>query len=291
MSARAAGWALPALRTGYPADDALLARRVKAGGGASDSPPGEALIGGVRCLVVDPVGAAAGGTILYLHGGGYRLGSPVAYVDFARRLATASGRRIVLPFYRLAPEFPFPAALHDAAAVYRAMEDRGSVVIAGDSAGGGLTAGLCILAARAGEPPAGAILISPMLDLTAAGESHDRNAARDPLFSRAMVLDAAQLYLQGHDVRDPLVSAIMADPADFPPLLALVGGAEVLLDEALIFTQRLALDDRRVTLHVAAGMGHVWPLMAPDSGAAIEAFKVMGGFAKELVCVSPEASG
>lgn len=274
-------WELPALRQGHAADAALLERRARAAGHVdADAPAAEALIGGVRCLLVEPVGAAADGDILYIHGGGYRLGSPVAYVAYVQALADQAGRRILLPFYPLAPENPFPAALHAVISVYRGLPDPQSTVIAGDSAGGGLTAALCILAARAGQRPAGAILVSPMLDLTAQGDSLDRNADRDPLFSKASVLDSAQLYLQGHCPTDPLVSAIHADPADFPPMLVLTGGAEVLLDEALDFVRRLALADRRVTLHLAPGMGHVWPLMASGTAEAAEAVAAMAAFAR-----------
>ena len=285
----AGAWNLPRLREGYAADDALIERRARAAGPTDAvERAGEAVIGGVRCLVIEPRGCDARGEMIYLHGGGYRLGSPLAYVDYAQRIADEAGRRIILPFYPLAPEQPFPAALHAVVAVYRGLEDRQSVVVAGDSAGGGLAAALCIMAARAGERPAGVVLVSPMLDLTARGESLDRNAARDPMFSKAAVLDSAQLYLQGHDPRDPLVSALEADPADFPPTLVLTGGAEVLLDEVVAFATRLALGDRRVTLHVAPGMGHVWPLLAPETGEARDAVAAIAGFVKAL---EPAQSG
>lgn len=289
---QADAWDLPPLRAGYAADEALVERRARAAGPADAAErAGEAVIGGVRCLVIEPREHDAQGEMIYLHGGGYRLGSPLAYVDYAQRIADAAGRRIILPFYPLAPEHPFPAALHAVVAVYRGIEDRRSVVVAGDSAGGGLAAALCIMAARAGERPAGAVLVSPMLDLTARGESLDRNAARDPMFSKAAVLDSAGLYLQGHDPRDPLVSALEADPADFPPTLVLTGGAEVLLDEAVAFAKRLALGDRRVTLHVAPGMGHVWPLLAPETGEARDAVTAIAGFVKALEPAQSRGSG
>ena len=276
-------WKLPPLRGGHAADEALVQRRLRTVGAAgAKATHRETVIGGIRCLLVEPQTSAAQGDILYLHGGGYRLGSPMAYIDYAQRIADQAERRIILPFYPLAPENPFPAALHGIVAVYRAMENRQSAVIAGDSAGGGLTAALCILAAQAGERPAGAILVSPMLDLTAQGESLERNAERDPLFSRAAVLDSARLYLQGHAPDDPLVSALHADPADFPPTLLLTGGAEVLLDEALAFARKLALADQRVTLHVAPGMGHVWPLLMPESPEAVTAVSAMAAFVKAL---------
>lgn len=275
-------WSLPPQRKGHDPDPSLLEKRVRAAGTISnDAKYVEASFGDVRCLVIEPEERVEG-TVLYLHGGGYRLGSPIAYIDYAQRLACATGRRVVLPFYRLAPEHPFPAALHDAVAVYRALNDDARIVVAGDSAGGGLAAALCLVAAHAGARPAGVIMVSPMLDMTAHSESYDRNAARDPLFSRTAVLDAAELYLQGHSCHDPLVSPLNADPACFPPALLLVGGAEVLLDEALDFARRMALADRRVTLHVAPGMGHVWPLMAPQSEEASDAFAAIGNFAKVL---------
>lgn len=269
-------WALPPLRVGQAADATLMQRRaaVEAMPQGEGSSPDDIVIGGVRCLVVGSQAAngRAGGTLLYFHGGGYRMGSPSAWLGYARRLADVAGLCIVLPFYRLAPEHPFPAALHDAVAVYRALRADGPVLAGGDSAGGGLAAALCIAAACAGEPVAGAVLISPMLDMTARDRTYDDNAARDALFSRAAVRDAAALYLQGHVADDPLVSPLCADPAMFPPMLLLVGGAEVLLGEALAFARSLALADRPVTLHVAGGMGHVWPMMAPATPEAAAAF-------------------
>lgn len=285
------GWHLPPTRPGHPADAALLERRAGAAGRPGEGDRfEEARIGGISCLLVTPDKGAVDGDILYLHGGGYRLGSPLAYIGYAQAIADACGRRLVLPFYRLAPEHPFPAALHDAVAVFRALPDPAATIVAGDSAGGGLAAALSIVAGRAGDSPAGAILVSPMLDLLARGESFERNAARDPLFSRAAVLECAGLYLQGHDARNPLVSALEADPAAFPPLLLLIGGAEVLLDEALDFAARVARADRRLTLHVAPGMGHVWPLMTMGSAPACEAVAAMRGFVAGLKPIGAGAS-
>ncbi len=279
---RARRWALPPLRRGRPADEGLLARRAAVAAPAQGAPASadEVTIGGVRCLVLTPESGhgAATPTLLYFHGGGYRMGSPLAWAAYAGRLADAAGARLVLPFYRLAPEHPFPAALHDAAAVYRALRADRPVLLGGDSAGGGLAAALCIAAVHAGEPAAGAILVSPMLDLTARDATYDDNAASDTLFSRAAVLDAAELYLQGHRADDPLVSPLLADPALFPPLLLLAGGAEVLLGEALALVRSVALAGGSVTLHIAGGMGHVWPMMAPAAAETAAALDAMAGF-------------
>lgn len=276
----AAAWTLPPLRPGRPASPALEERRARAAGTRTGNEPvAEQEIGGVRCLVVnDSAAADAGPALLYFHGGGYRLGSPVLYIPLVQKIADGSGARVVMPFYRLAPENPFPAGLHDAAAVYRALAQRGPVVVGGDSAGGGLAAALCILARRAGTMPAGAALLSPMLDMLAEDATYDSNAGTDAFFSRQTVADCAALYLQGTDPRDPLVSPLFADPQDFPPLLILAGGHEVLLGEAVRFAARMALGNRRVTLHAAPGMGHVWPVLAPEDPASAEAVAAIAGF-------------
>lgn len=274
-------WRLPPLRAGHPAPAELEQRRARAASGAGEGDrPAERSIGGVRCLDVGAASACA--TILYFHGGGYRMGSPEAWVAYARRLAKQANARIVLPFYRLAPENPFPAALHDAVAVYRALTADRPVIVAGDSAGGGLAAALCIAAQRAGAQPAGAILVSPMLDFKARDASYDANADRDIFFSRQAVLDCAALYLQGHSDEDPLVSPLLGEASAFPPTLVLAGGAEVLLGEAIAFTRRLGLADRRVTLHIAPAMGHVWPMLAPDTAEAEAAVAAIATFVRGL---------
>ncbi|AZI37651.1 steryl acetyl hydrolase [Caenibius tardaugens NBRC 16725] len=281
MAAQAdrADWQLPPLREGYAADADLLERRIRAGGALS-APEYEQAIGGVRCLVVSPPGAIR--TMLYFHGGGYRMGSPVAWLPYVTRLAEAAGANVILPYYRLAPENPFPAALHDAVAVYRALAERGDVVLAGDSAGGGLALALGIVASQAGRAAAGVVLVSPMLDFAASADTYESRAGRDLLFSRQAVADCGALYLQGHPVDDPLVSGIHADPESVPPALVLVGGEEVLLGEALHFVERLGRADRAVTLHVAPGMGHVWPMMAPDTVEADNALGVIAAFVKSV---------
>lgn len=270
-------WRLPPPRRGHTATAELEQRRARAAAApAGEAPAVERTIGGVRCLLVGEATSRA--TILYFHGGGYRMGSPLAWLAYARRLASAAQARVVLPFYRLAPEHPFPAALHDAASVYQALAAEGPVVVAGDSAGGGLAASLCIAAHDAGAEPAGLILVSPMLDLEARDGTYETHAASDALFSRTAVLDCAALYLQGASPTDPLVSPLHAEPASLPATLVLVGGAEVLLGEATVFARRLAMADRSVILHVAAGMGHVWPMMAPDAAQSGEAIAAMATF-------------
>jgi monoterpene epsilon-lactone hydrolase len=270
-------WQLPPIKSGQPASEDLLQRRARA---EQFMPPDAALveqtIGGVRCFTTTPAKPAA--TILYFHGGGYRMGNPASWGAFARRISEATQATLVLPDYRLAPEHPFPAGLQDAVAVYRAMAEKNPVFVAGDSAGGGLAAALSIVAHAAGAAPAGMIIISPMLDLTARNESYSTNAAKDVMFSKTNVLECADLYLQGHSAEDPLVSPLAADPASFPPALILIGGFEVMLGEAIAFTERLALGGVNVTLHVGAGMGHIWPVLQPQIPQTTDAVAMIGTF-------------
>lgn len=280
----AASWNLPPIRPGQPATPELEERRARAAGTRSgDEPVTENDVGGVRCLIINEGGA--GPTFLYFHGGGYRLGSPVTYIALARRIADLCDARIVMPFYRLAPEHPFPAGLHDAVAVYEALARDHEVVVGGDSAGGGLAAALCVAAHRAGAMPAGTILLSPMLDLLASDPTYESNAEKDLFFSRQAVADCAALYLQDADPRDPLVSPIFAEPEQFPSMLILAGGHEVLLGEAIRFSTRLALADRRVTLHAAPAMGHVWPVLAPQDAASAEAVAAIADFLRSRTCL------
>ena len=274
-------WQLPPIKSGRPASDDLKQRRARA---EQMMPPDTSLaeqtIAGVRCFTASSDRPVA--TILYFHGGGYRMGNPASWGPFARRIAEAAQANVVLADYRLAPENPFPAGLQDAVAVYRALAEKNTVFVAGDSAGGGLTAALSLVAHAAGAAPAGMITISPMLDLTARNETYGTNATKDVMISKANVLDCADLYLQGHSAEDPLVTPLAADPAAFPPTLVLTGGNEVMLGEAIAFTEGLALGGVNVTLHVGAGMAHIWPVLQPQTTQAAEAVAMIGAFVRGI---------
>ncbi len=242
-------------------------------------------IGGVACTVVEPENATR--TVLYLHGGGYRLGSPAGWITFASGLAASAAARMVIVDYRLAPEDPFPAALHDAASVYDALLDAGTpagaVVIAGDSAGGGLAAALTLACVPSSRPlPAGVLLISPWVDLSVDASTYSSRAATDQLFSEESAREAADSYLQGFDARDPLASPRFGDVTGFPPTLVFGGGAEVLLDDALRFTARLADAGTSVELHVVAGMQHVWPTIFHDLDESVAAIEAMARFLQRV---------
>lgn len=253
---------LPAPRTGVPAAAELIERRkgmeaaVAAGMWRAYPPPAERYTGGVRCLWFHPPGASRA-TLLHLHGGAFRIGSPEQVAPFARALSTRCGVTVVCPAYRLAPEHPFPAALSDGWAVLKVLPKEAPIFVSGDSAGGALAAGLAQIAAAAGLSMAGLILLSPWLDLTMTSQSFETNAPTDQLFSFAAAQEAAQLYLQGHAPEDPLASPLLAAPAGFPPSFISAGTGEVLAGDARHLHELLHRADVPATLSLVDGMEHV----------------------------------
>ena len=238
----------------------------------------DTMIGGVACLVCEP----GDGTILYFHGGGYRMGSPAAWANFGSRLAAVTGCRVVVPDYRLAPENPFPAGLTDALAVYAARIEAEGIPpsIGGDSAGGGLACALALAARLAGlEAPRKAILLSPLVDLTVANPAYVTRTA-DLFFPKASAMEAAGQYLQGHDARDPLASPLMGDVAGFPDTLLFASADECLIGDALAFPAKLADAAVAVETHIVPGMTHVWPVIAPALPQSQAALAAIGRFVR-----------
>lgn len=231
-------------------------------------------------------GASADRTLLYLHGGGYCVGSLKSHRGLATDLSRAAGVRVLLLDYRLAPEHPFPAALDDAVAAYRALLEQGvaarHIAIAGDSAGGGLTAATLLALRDAGLPrPAAAVLLSPWLDLTLSGASMEGCAARDPMVQREPLQRMADAYLAGADPRTPLASPLFADLHGLPPLLIHVGTAETLLDDATRFAARARAADVPVRLDVWEDMIHVFNAFSFVLPEAREANRQIGAFLQE----------
>jgi epsilon-lactone hydrolase len=237
------------------------------------------VIGGVPCVLCEPTSPAA--TLLWFHGGGFRYGSAVISARFGMRIAAATEARVVLVDYALAPEHPFPAALHDAVSVFTAALDRwpGTVFVGGDSAGGGLAVALGVAAGRVGAPlPMAEILLSPWCDLTISADSYESNGATDHLFSVSSAAEAADLYLQGWQSTDPLASPLFADLTGFPSTLVLASTDEVLLDDSLRLAGRLAAVRTDVAAHFVPGVQHVWPTLDPDAPASVAALAEVGRF-------------
>lgn len=180
--------------------------------------------GGVPAAWVVAPGADPGRTMLYLHGGGYVLGSISTHDDLAGRLSRAAAARVLIIDYRLAPEHPFPAAVDDAIAAYRWLLTQGATsartVVAGDSAGGGLTVATMVALRDAGIAlPAAAVCLSPWVDLEGIGESMTTKAHLDPIVQQPALLRLAGAYLGGANPRTPLAAPLYANLADLPPML------------------------------------------------------------------------
>jgi monoterpene epsilon-lactone hydrolase len=237
--------------------------------------PGD--LGGIPVIFIDIADVEPRGTIFHIHGGGFALGSATGSVGLASSLARKTGMRAVSADYRLAPEHPYPAALQDITAAYRALvEQAGSadhIVVSGESAGGNLAIELLIAGQADGlTMPAAALLLSPMTDLTMTGTSYAGKADADPAISARAIRTRAADYLAGTDTdpADPLVSPIFADLSGLPPLLIQAGSHEVLLDDATRLAAKAAADDVAVILDITPGVPHVFQAFAAllDEGDA-----------------------
>src|ERR1700759_1763012 len=225
-----------------------------------------ATLGGRPALEVTSDGDRATGTILYFHGGSWVVGSPVTAQNLTAALVRRTGVRAVSLDYRLPPEHPFPAAIEDGVAAYRDLLGQGvpadQIILAGDSAGGGLSVNTALAARDAGLPgAAGLVVFSPGLDATRSGASMTTKEGVDPLFTRADLDRLTPLYLAGQDPRQPLISpAVYADLASLPPLLVQVGSNEILLDDSARLATRAAAAGVDVILDVTADVPHVFQL-------------------------------
>ncbi len=236
------------------------------------------LAGGVNAEWIAAPGASADRVILYLHGGGYVVGSINTHRAMISRIARAANARALAIDYRLAPEHPFPAAVDDTIAAYKWLLAQGykpgKIVLAGDSAGGGLTIAALLAIRDAGLPmPACSVPISPWTDLEGTGESVRTRAARDVMVTQENLAHSAKQYYGTHDPKDPLVSPVHANFRGLPPMLIHVGDAEILLDDATRVAKSAKLAGVDVELEVWDDMPHVWHVFAkilPEGQQAIE---------------------
>jgi acetyl esterase/lipase len=224
--------------------------------------------------------------VIYLHGGGFCIGSPANNRAIGARLAESMGAPVYVPDYRLAPEHPYPAAFDDALAVYRALLYSGfapdAIALAGDSAGAGLTLSLLVGLRERGLPqPAAAVLFSPWVDLSLSGASLAFNAAIDPLLGRAWLARCALAYCGAVDSRDPRVSPLFADLRDIAPLAIHVGTREILLDDAARLALRAAAAGVEVEYRRFEGLWHNSQLQAGVLPSASASFADAGRFVRE----------
>ncbi len=223
--------------------------------------------------------------MLYLHGGGYMLGSSTSHRHLIAALSEAVGVAALALDYRLGPEHPFPAAVEDAVSAYQYLTQSGiapdRIVITGDSAGGGLTvATMVALRYRRLPLPAAGVCLSPWADLTNTAESYTTRAGADPILSRERLDEMAAAYLQGQDARSPLASPVFADLTGLPPLLIQVGADEVLFDDAIHLEARAKAAGLQVRLEAWEEMIHVWHYFYPLLAEGREAIARIGEFVR-----------
>jgi epsilon-lactone hydrolase len=243
---------------------------------------------GVRAEWTTTPNDARDATLMFLHGGGYVIGSLNSHRHLAAQAGRACGIAALTLDYRLAPEHPFPAAVEDALAGYRFLLARGlapgRIAIGGDSAGGGLVVAAMLAIRDAGLPQPGCgWCISPWVDMEAVGETMTSRAAVDPMVQRPGLLEMARLYLNGADPRSPKAAPIYADLKSLAPLMIQVGACETLLDDALRLAGTAGAADVLVDLQIWPEMIHVWHLFHPELKAGLRAIDAGGAFVRAML--------
>ena len=247
------------------------------------SPWRSGTIGG---LFLSNEGAGKGRTVLFLHGGGFVMGSSKSHRNLAAAIALAARSNALLVDYRLAPEHPFPAGLDDAVGAYAKLvetTDPKNIAIVGDSAGGGLAVSTIIAARARGLPPPAALVgLSPWLDLTGTPPT-ERELERidDPVISSAALVEYSADYRNGASPTDPLISPVFADLANLPPTLVQVGAGEVLLRDAMKLAA--AVRGTQFTLEIEPGVPHVWQWFSHRLGRARSSIDGIGAFLDRAV--------
>ena len=235
-------------------------------------------IAGLRSEWLMPEGAPDDRLLLYWHGGAYVMGSCASHRPCVSHIAREAGIRALVPEYRLAPEHPFPAAVEDSVSLYRALLEKGyepaNIVVAGDSAGGGLTVAMLLSLRDAGDPLPGAVgLLSPWLDLSGQGESMTTRKDKDPWFNPEDLPHVTKHYCDDAELIHPSVSPVFADASGLPPTLIQVGGDELLLSDSERFAANMRASGGQVEIDVWPGMWHVWQMfigLMPESRQAVE---------------------
>ena len=223
----------------------------------------EGELGSVRTAEITVDGIEPRHVVLYFHGGVYVMGDAALAAGLASQVGRRTQARVISVDYRLAPEHPYPAAVDDALEAYKTLLNNGiapsDIVLAGESAGGGLAIATLINTRDHGLPmPAAALLMSPYVDLTLAGASLETRREADPLLSREALEARIPDYTAGQDPALALISPVFADLSGLPPLVIQAGTHEVLLDDAVRLAQQAAAADVQVTLDITPGVPHVF---------------------------------
>ena len=249
---------------------------------------GQAEVHGLNAEWLTPKGSPEDKLLLYWHGGAYVMGNCATHRQLVSYLAKYSGVKALLPEYRLAPEHPFPAAIEDAVGSYRSLLADGysaeNIVIAGDSAGGGLTMATLLSLRAAGDPlPAAACLLSPWLDLAATGESMTTRAKKDPWFQPEDMPIVAAYYCNDDELRNPLVSPVYADLSGLPPLYIQVGEDEILLSDSTRAADKVKAAGGEVEIEIWPGMWHVFQAFLRQVPESKKAAKKIGNFVRRIL--------
>jgi acetyl esterase/lipase len=239
--------------------------------------------GGVPAIWADPDGGATDRVLLYVHGGGYVIGSAEIYKKLTGHLANACGCRVLSVDYRLAPEHPHPAPVTDSTTAYKWLLEQGiepgHIAVSGDSAGGGLTLATLVKLRDDGEPqPAAAVPISPWADMEGLGDSMKSKADVDLIVSEAVLKGMADRFLAGQDARDPLAAPLYADYTGICPLYFQVGGDETLLDDTTRTAERARAAGVEVEVEVFPEMQHVFQMAAGNMPEADDAIAKIGAY-------------
>ena len=240
-------------------------------------------VSGIPATWITAPGAGEDRVLLYLHGGGFSLGSVRSHRDLLVRLSQAASCRVLALEYRRVPEHRFPAAFDDCVAAYDWVLASGvpadHVALGGDSAGGGLVVSTMVSARDRGVPlPSAGVLLSPFTDLTVSRPSYESRAGLDPCHVKTNLEIVARAYLKGADARDPRASPIFANLHGLPPLLVQVGDLEVVLDDSRDFAAAASAAGVSVTLEVHERMIHVFQQFAADVPEAAQAIATIGTF-------------
>ena len=265
--------------------DAMMASMATDPGGVTYA---EVDAGGVPAMWVTPDGASTDRAIMYLHGGGYVIGTMHSHAHMVAHIAKAAGVRALNVDYRLAPEYPHPAAVEDAVKAYRWLLDQGisndKIVVSGDSAGGGLTVATLLAIRDQKLPrPAAGVPLSPWIDLEGTGDSMTANAHLDLIVDAAGLKTMADMFLNGQSPRDPLAAPLYADYVGVAPLYIQVGDEETLLDASARLAEQATAAGVEVRIDVFPEMQHVFQMSAGNLPEADEAIQRIGEYVKERI--------
>jgi epsilon-lactone hydrolase len=255
-----------------------------------------AALGGVPTAEITVDGVEPRHVVLYFHGGVYVMGDAFLAADLASQVGRRTRAKVISVDYRLAPEHPYPAAVDDALAAYKALLDTGTapsdIVFAGESAGGGLAIATLVNARDHELPqPAAAFVMSPYADLTLTGTTLETKGKADPLLSREALQARVADYTAGQDAALPLISPMFAELSGLPPLIIQAGTHEVLLDDALRLAQRAATADVAVTLDITPGVPHVFQAYHQILDEAAAALDRAGQFLSAQLAVAARVAG